>query len=153
MLSQLTDSNLCAIKGYCAHEGNTGKPSERLLVFEQSPNGNLHDYLFGSRSKTQLDWSARIRIVLGAARGLLYLHDRAPFQIVYREFQSSSVLLDKDYTPRLAGYGLAVTSSPSDKRSSFTSVLKSLSRFLSRYILFLESAVEFLSKPFSGFRR
>jgi hypothetical protein len=52
----------------------------------------------------------------------LYLHDRAPFQIVYREFRSSSVLLDKDYTPRLAGYGLAVTSSPSDKRSSFTSV-------------------------------
>ncbi|KAG0602945.1 hypothetical protein M758_10G053700 [Ceratodon purpureus] len=125
MLSQLSDSNICLIKGYCAREETENcKSSERLLVFDQSPNGNLHDYLCGSRSKTQLDWSARISIVLGAARGLLYLHDRAPFQIVYREFQSSSVLLDKDYTPRLAGYGLAVTGSSSSKRSSFTSVMK-----------------------------
>lgn len=135
MLAQLPNSNICLIKGYCAHEDvdvhSVKVTSERLLVFEQSPNGTLHDYLCGSRSKTQLDWSARISIVLGAARGLMYLHDRAPLQIVYRDFKGSSVLLDKDYSPRLAGYGLAVTSSPADRKSSLSSV--SLNQSLTMY--------------------
>lgn len=126
MLAQLPDSNICLIKGYCAHEDvdvqSVKITSQRFLVFEQSPNGTLHDYLCGSRSKTQLDWSARISIVLGAARGLAYLHDRAPLQIVYREFKGSSVLLDKDYTPRLAGYGLVVMSTTTDRKSSLSSV-------------------------------
>lgn len=108
LLSQLQDRNLCRLKGYCAHESarnaaaasselqllseklSTTWRAERLLVFEQSPNGSLHDHLFGSglmqqqqqSSKTELlDWTTRIKIALGAARGLLYIHDRAPLQV------------------------------------------------------------------------
>ncbi len=105
LLSQLQDRNLCRLKGYCVHESasnaaaasselqllseklSTTWRAERLLVFEQSPNGSLHDHLFGSAlmqqsSKTELlDWTTRIKIALGAARGLLYIHDRAPLQV------------------------------------------------------------------------
>jgi hypothetical protein len=112
LLSQLQDRNLCRLKGYCVHESasnaaaasselqllseklSTTWRAERLLVFEQSPNGSLHDHLFGSglmqqqqqqqqqSSKTELlDWTTRIKIALGAARGLLYIHDRAPLQV------------------------------------------------------------------------
>ncbi len=107
LLLQLQDRNLCRLKGYCVHESAAAASSElqllseklsttwraeRLLVFEQSPNGSLHDHLFGSglmqqqqqqqSSKTELlDWTTRIKIALGAARGLLYMHDRAPLQV------------------------------------------------------------------------
>lgn len=127
VLAQLPETNLCRIEGYCAHEDVTSdqvKRIERLLVFEHHPNGNLHDYLCGIRSTTQLDWSMRIGIILGAARGLLYLHDRAPVQVLYREFKASNVLLDKDFTPRLAGYGLTVASLPADQKFPFQTMKK-----------------------------
>jgi serine/threonine protein kinase len=123
------DRHIGVIQGYCAHEESR---VERLLVFEQSPCGTLHDYLGGRRQSNptlaRLDWPLRIGILLGAARGLLYIHDRAPAQILYRDLKAASVLLDQDYTPRLAGYGLAVTSWPSaaDNKSSFSTVCCSL---------------------------
>lgn len=125
LLAQLPDTtNLSMVKGYCAHQvftENGGDDNwECLLIFEQSPNGSLYDYLFGSRCNTLLDFGARINIVLGAARGLLHLHDRARLQIVYPELKASSVVLDRNYTPRLAGYGMTVISkSPVDTKSSF----------------------------------
>lgn len=128
LLAQLPDTtNLPKVKGYCAHEvftENGGNSNwECLLIFEQSPNGSLYDYLFGARCNTLLDFGARINIVLGAARGLMYLHDRARLQIVYPEFKASSVVLDRNYTPRLAGHGMTVISkSPVDTKSSFSMV-------------------------------
>lgn len=123
LLAQLSHSNLCAVKGYCTHErvGNRGRRPERLLVFEQPLNGTLSDHLFGSRCMSSLDWTTRMDIALGAARGLSYIHDRAPLQIVYPEFKAANVLLDEDYSPKLAGYGLSVTppvnQNPSVRRS------------------------------------
>lgn len=120
------DRHIGVIQGYCAHEETVSSRVERLLVFEQSPCGTLHDYLGERRqsNSTHMDWPLRIGILLGAARGLLYIHDRAPAQILYRDFKATSVLLDQDYRPRLAGYGLAVTSWPSaaDNKSSFSTV-------------------------------
>ena len=110
LLAQLSNPNLCAVKGYCTHErvSSGERRQERLLVFEQPSNGTLHDHLFGSRSLSYLDWSTRIDIALGAARGLLFIHDRAPLRIVYKEFKAAKVLLDEKYSPKLAGYGLSV---------------------------------------------
>lgn len=124
MLTQLQDTHICMVKEYCAHDVNLiegDNRRERLLVFEQLPNGSLHDYLFGSLSRALLDWNARINVSLGAARGLVYLHDRARVQIVYRGFKASSILLDKNSNAKLAGYGMAITSGTSDKKS-FASV-------------------------------
>lgn len=132
LLAQISSPNVCVVKGYCAHEAgprlSTGeRRQERLLVFEQPYNGPLSDHLFGNRYLTYLDWRTRIDIALGAARGLLYIHDRAPLQIVYKDFCASNVLLDRDFAPRLAGYGLSVTATPS---SSFKPVSKRVPPFL-----------------------
>lgn len=118
LLAQLSHPNLCAVKGYCAHErvSNRERRQERLLVFEQASNGTLHDHLFGPRGMSSLDWTTRIDIALGAARGLSYIHDRAPLQIAYKEFKAANVLLDDDYSPKLAGYGLSVI--PANRHSS-----------------------------------
>ncbi|KAG0601661.1 hypothetical protein M758_11G129800 [Ceratodon purpureus] len=119
LLAQLSNPNLCAVKGYCTHERliNRERIQERLLVFEQPSNGTLYDNLFGSPGMSYLDWMTRIDIALGAARGLLYIHDRAPLQIVYKEFKAAYVLLDEDYSPKLAGYGLSAIPSPANRQS------------------------------------
>jgi serine/threonine protein kinase len=118
ILAQLSHPNLSAVKGYCTHErvSNRERRQGRLLVFEQASNGTLHDHLFGPRGMSSLDWTTRIDIALGAARGLSYIHDRAPLQIAYKEFKAANVLLDEDYSPKLAGYGLSVI--PANRHSS-----------------------------------
>lgn len=123
LLAQICSPNVCAVKGYCTHETGSrlSTRQERLLVFEQPYNGPLSDHLFGNRYLTYLDWRTRIEIALSAARGLLYIHERAPVQVVYKDFCASNVLLDRDFSSRLAGYGLSVTSTPS---SSFKPVSK-----------------------------
>jgi hypothetical protein len=115
LLAQISSPNVCAVKGYCTHETGSrlSTRQERLLVFEQPYNGPLSDHLFGNRYLTYLDWRTRIEIALSAARGLLYIHERAPVQVVYKDFCASNVLLDRDFSSRLAGYGLSVTSTPS----------------------------------------
>jgi len=69
-----------------------------------------------------LDWTTRVDIALGAARGLFYIQDRAPMQIVCKEFTASTVMLEKDYTPKLAGYGLSVAVPLVHRSSSFATV-------------------------------
>jgi len=126
LLAQISHPNVCAVKGYCAHEAGSRlspmarRRQERLLLFAQPWNGSLHDHLFGSRSS--LDWSTRVNIALGVARGLLYIHERAPLQIVFKEFNASAVLLENDFAPKLAGYGLSVAVPLVHRSSSFTTV-------------------------------
>lgn len=138
LLAQISHPNVCAVKGYCAHEALGSRLSprvaarfrrqERLLVFAQPSNGSLYDHLFGisssKSSSTVLDWNTRVGIALGAAQGLLYIHDRsAPLQssiVVFHDFTASTVLLENDFSPKLAGYGLSVLVPPVTHR--FTTV-------------------------------
>ncbi|KAL2895212.1 putative serine/threonine-protein kinase PBL21 [Bienertia sinuspersici] len=102
MLSLLHHPNLVTLIGYCA-EGD-----QRLLVYEYMPKGSLADHLFGSESdKDLLDWSTRIKIAAGAARGLEHLHCVAKPPVIYRDLKSANILLDNDFTPRLSDFGLA----------------------------------------------
>ncbi|CAN6448602.1 unnamed protein product [Victoria cruziana] len=92
LLSRLDHPNLVALIGYCAD----GK--HRFLVYEYLRNGNLQNHLNGTRRK-KLDWPLRLKIALGAARGLAYLHSSAPlgFPIVHRDFKSTNILLDENF--------------------------------------------------------
>lgn len=96
--------NLVKLIGYCAVDGERG--IQRLLVYEFMPNRSLNDHLF-NKSLTALSWNTRLRIALGAAQGLAYLHDQVEVQIIYRDFKSSNVLLDEDFNPKLSDFGLA----------------------------------------------
>ncbi|KAL8490293.1 hypothetical protein ACS0TY_025991 [Phlomoides rotata] len=76
-----------------------------LLVYEYMPNGNLWDALH--KGKVVLDWPTRHRIALGVAQGLAYLHHDLMPPIIHRDIKSTNILLDVDFHPKVADFGIA----------------------------------------------
>ncbi|KAJ4953542.1 hypothetical protein NE237_030374 [Protea cynaroides] len=105
--------NLVKLIGYCAVDGERG--IQRLLVYEFMPNKTLEDHLL-NRIFPVLPWQTRLKIILGAAQGLAYLHEELEVQVIYRDFKSSNVLLDEDFNPKLSDFGLA-REGPADGRT------------------------------------
>ncbi|CAM0882349.1 unnamed protein product [Alopecurus aequalis] len=102
MLSRLHHRNLVKLIGICTEE------HMRCLVYELVPNGSLESYLHGLDKHTALlDWDARLQIALGAARGLAYLHEDSSPRVIHRDFKSSNILLEHDFTPKVSDFGLA----------------------------------------------
>lgn len=54
-----------------------------------------------------LDWEARVKIALGSARGLAYLHEDSNPRVIHRDFKASNILLENDFTPKVSDFGLA----------------------------------------------
>ncbi|KAJ7953665.1 Protein kinase family protein [Quillaja saponaria] len=102
ILSRLDHPNLVSLIGYCAD----GK--HRFLVYEYMYNGNLQDHLNGIR-ETKMDWPQRLRVALGAAKGLAYLHSSSNvgIPIVHRDFKSTNVLLNANFEAKISDFGLA----------------------------------------------
>ncbi|WCJ42806.1 Protein kinase superfamily protein [Euphorbia peplus] len=98
-LGQLRHPHLVKLIGYCCEE------EHRLLVYEYMPRGSLENQLF-RRYSVSLPWSTRMKIALGAAKGLAFLHESEK-PVIYRDFKASNILLDSDYTPKLSDFGLA----------------------------------------------
>ncbi|KAK8342220.1 hypothetical protein V6Z12_A08G217700 [Gossypium hirsutum] len=102
MLSRLHHRNLVKLVGICI-EGRI-----RCLVYELVPNGSVESHLHGvDKNKGPLDWDARLKIALGAARGLAYLHEDSNPRVIHRDFKASNVLLEDDFTPKVSDFGLA----------------------------------------------
>ncbi|XP_057823527.2 uncharacterized protein LOC131035817 [Cryptomeria japonica] len=80
--------------------------SEQMLVYEYMPNGTLREHLSAS-SKKPLNFVQRLRIALGAARGILYLHTEANPPIFHRDIKASNILLDHKFNARVADFGLS----------------------------------------------
>ncbi|CAD6236196.1 unnamed protein product [Miscanthus lutarioriparius] len=100
-LASLQHPNLCKLIGYYAKEDS----NERMLVYERLHHGSLDKLLFGRPDGRFMDWSKRLKVALGAARGLAFLHDEGPFQAMYSEFSTVNIQIDKDFTAKLSGYG------------------------------------------------
>ncbi|CAN6712153.1 unnamed protein product [Malus baccata var. baccata] len=98
-LGQLRHQNLVKLIGYCCEN------EERLLVYEFMPRGSLENHLF-KRLSVSLPWATRLKIAIGAAKGLAFLHG-AETPVIYRDFKTSNVLLDSDFTAKLSDFGLA----------------------------------------------
>ncbi|KAJ4882345.1 Protein kinase superfamily protein [Raphanus sativus] len=96
--------NLVKLLGHCAEDDERG--IQRLLVYEYMPNQSVEFHL-APRSPTVLTWDLRLRIAQDAARGLTYLHEEMDFQIIFRDFKSSNILLDEDWKAKLSDFGLA----------------------------------------------
>ncbi|XP_057447608.1 serine/threonine-protein kinase PBL35-like [Lotus japonicus] len=88
----LDHPHLVKLIGYC---------TEGALVYEFISKGSLDKHLF-KRLYFPLQWSVRMKIMLGAAKGLAYLHEDAEKPLIYRNFKTSSILLDRDYNARLS---------------------------------------------------
>ncbi|KAG8084586.1 hypothetical protein GUJ93_ZPchr0010g8796 [Zizania palustris] len=112
-------SHPCLVKlvGYCVED------EQRLLVYEFMPRGSLENHLFRRSTHFQpLSWRLRMKIALGAAKGLAFLHsDNA--KVIYRDFKTSNILLDANYDAKLSDFGLAKDGPTGDKSHVSTRVM------------------------------
>ncbi|XP_057830553.2 G-type lectin S-receptor-like serine/threonine-protein kinase At2g19130 [Cryptomeria japonica] len=103
-LGNIQHVNLIRLRGFCA-EG-----SQRLLVYDYMPNGSLNSLLFSSNNQSKrklLDWKTRFQIALGIARGLFYLHEKCRECIIHNDVKPENILLDSEFSPKLADFGMA----------------------------------------------
>ncbi|XP_051118129.1 probable serine/threonine-protein kinase PBL22 [Andrographis paniculata] len=118
MLSLLHHPNLVNLIGYCA-DGE-----QRLLVYQFMPMGSLENHLFDLEpGRKPLSWSTRLKIAVGAARGLEYLHCQTSPPVIYRDLKSSNILLDEDFNVKLSDFGLAKLGPVGDKTHVSTRVV------------------------------
>ncbi|XP_028074540.1 uncharacterized protein LOC114276905 isoform X3 [Camellia sinensis] len=118
MLSRLHHRNLVKLIGICIEERS------RCLVYELIPNGSVESHLHGVDKETApLDWGARMKIALGAARGLAYLHEDSSPRVIHRDFKSSNILLEHDFTSKVADFGLARSALEEENRHICTRVM------------------------------
>ncbi|KAM1204949.1 hypothetical protein ACFX2G_005919 [Malus domestica] len=101
LLSPLNHRNLVSLVGYCDEEG------EQMLVYEFISNGTLRDHLSAARSKEPLGFEMRLRIALGSAKGIRYLHTEANPPIFHRDIKTSNILLDSKFIAKVADFGLS----------------------------------------------
>ncbi|XWS19756.1 hypothetical protein CRYUN_Cryun31cG0044300 [Craigia yunnanensis] len=102
MISCLQHPNLVKLHGFCV-EGD-----QLLLVYEYMENNSLARALFGAEhNQLELDWATRLKICIGIARGLAFLHEETRLKIVHRDIKATNVLLDSDLNPKISDFGLA----------------------------------------------
>ncbi|CAK9164948.1 unnamed protein product [Ilex paraguariensis] len=101
ILGRLSHPNLVKLLGYC------WEYTERLLVYEFMQKGSLADHLFRENPAIEpLSWDIRLKIAIGAARGLAFLHTSEK-KIIHRNFKASNILLDVNYNPKISNFSLA----------------------------------------------
>ncbi|KAL8465017.1 hypothetical protein ACS0TY_034483 [Phlomoides rotata] len=111
-LGRLRHPNLVKLIGYCS-DGE-----DRILVYEFMPGGCVEDLLFTNRNSTTLTWARRIKVAVGAARGLCFLH-QLESPVIYRDFKTSNILLDTEFDAKLSDFGLA-KAGPTDMQTHVT---------------------------------
>ncbi|KAG0483556.1 hypothetical protein HPP92_011640 [Vanilla planifolia] len=101
-IGRVRHKNLVRLLGYCA-EG-----AHRMLVYEYVDNGNLEQWLHGDVGPCSPSYmGASVNIILGTAKGLMYLHEGLEPKVVHRDVKSSNILLDKQWNPKVSDFGLA----------------------------------------------
>ncbi|KAK4772191.1 hypothetical protein SAY86_013966 [Trapa natans] len=101
-ISELHHTDVTELVGYCAEHG------QHILIYEFHKNGSLYDFFHISDEQSKpLTWSSRVKIALGTARALEYLHEVCSPSIVHKNIKSANILLDSELNPHLSDCGLA----------------------------------------------
>ncbi|PWA43231.1 concanavalin A-like lectin/glucanase domain, Serine/threonine-protein kinase, SIK1/2 [Artemisia annua] len=102
VLGRVRHKNLLGLRGYCA------SAEQRLIVYDYMPNLSLLSHLHGQfTAEVRLDWKKRMKVAIGSAEGLLYLHHEVTPHIIHRDIKASNVLLDSNFEPLVADFGFA----------------------------------------------
>ncbi|KAG4187165.1 hypothetical protein ERO13_A08G087162v2 [Gossypium hirsutum] len=102
VLGRVRHKNLLGLRGYCVGT------DQRLIVYDYMPNLSLLSHLHGHfAGDVQLDWKKRMKIAIGSAEGILYLHHEVTPHIIHRDIKASNVLLDSNFEPLVADFGFA----------------------------------------------
>ncbi|KAL3678395.1 hypothetical protein R1sor_021351 [Riccia sorocarpa] len=101
LITGIKHRNLVQLKGCCVRD------KKRMLVYEFAENGNLAQALWGNDKSFFLNWTQRLKICIGVAKGLAYLHEELQPNIIHRDIKPYNILLDKDWNAKIADFGLA----------------------------------------------
>ncbi|KAL1569061.1 putative LRR receptor-like serine/threonine-protein kinase [Salvia divinorum] len=113
--SRLNHENVGKLLGYCAES----KPFTRMLVFDYASNGTLFEHLHYGEA-CQFSWTRRMRILIGIARGLKYLHSELDPPFTISDLSSSSIYLTDDFSPKLVDFECWKTVLSRSEKSSGT---------------------------------
>ncbi|TXG56758.1 hypothetical protein EZV62_018071 [Acer yangbiense] len=100
IIGRIHHRHLVSLVGYCISE------SRRLLIYDYVPNNTLHFHLHGE-GRPVLEWETRVKIAVGAARGIAYLHEDCHPRIIHRDIKSSNILLNDKFEAQVSDFGLA----------------------------------------------
>uniref|UniRef100_A0A3B6GQ73 Protein kinase domain-containing protein n=1 Tax=Triticum aestivum TaxID=4565 RepID=A0A3B6GQ73_WHEAT len=106
--------NVVSLVGFCL------KGSKRVLIYEYMPNGSLDKYIYSENPKEILGWERLYAIAIEIARGLEYLHHSCNTRIVHFDIKPQNILLDKDFSPKIADFGLAKLCHTKESKLSMT---------------------------------
>ncbi|XP_059644672.1 proline-rich receptor-like protein kinase PERK1 [Cornus florida] len=99
-ITRLHHKHLVSLLGYCIYG------AERLLVYEFVPNDTLQFHLHG-KGQPIMEWAKRLKIAIGSAKGLAYLHEDCDPTIIHRDIKASNILIDSNFQAKVSDFGLA----------------------------------------------
>lgn len=111
IISRVHHRHLVSLVGYCI------AGSQRMLVYEFVANNTMEFHLHG-KGRPVMNWPTRMKIALGAAKGLAYLHEDCQPKIIHRDIKAANILLDDMFEAKVADFGLAKVTLDTDTHVS-----------------------------------